>query len=191
LAAVAAALADQAAERAACPVLTPIPSGWRNLPTVPQHRAYEGEHGEHHIHYSLEPEGFDVEGVGHIEVVETSPERVTVLVDTVEHRLEVARYGEDRFVDSPQGPAQLVGVPRFPLTRREDEEGSLHAPMPGTVVRVEVAEGDEVAEGQTLVILEAMKMEHTLRAPHAGTVTEVRCAPGNQVDADAVLVVVG
>jgi biotin carboxyl carrier protein len=47
-----------------------------------------------------------------------------------------------------------------------------------------------VGAGQVLLVLEAMKMEHTIRAPHGGTVLEVDCAPGDQVDAGAVLVVV-
>ncbi len=188
--AVAAALADQAAERAASPVLATIPSGWRNLPTTLQHRSYSGEHGQHDIYYTLRAQGFEVEGVGSIEIVSAAPGSVSILVDGLEHRLEVARYGDERFVDSSLGPAHLRALPRFPTTQREDDEGSLHAPMPGKVVRVEVAEGDEVGEGQTLIILEAMKMEHTLRAPHAGTVAEVRCQPGDQVDANAVLVVV-
>ncbi|MFQ5523026.1 MAG: acetyl/propionyl/methylcrotonyl-CoA carboxylase subunit alpha [Acidimicrobiia bacterium] len=190
LAAVAAAIADQAAERAASPVLTTVPSGWRNLPTLPQHRAYRGEQGQHDISYTLRPGGFEVEGVGQLEVVDAEPASATLLVDGLEHRIEVARYGGERFVDSPQGPAHLVEVPRFPTTEMEEDEGSLHAPMPGKVVRVEVGEGDEVEEGDTLVILEAMKMEHTLRAPHSGAVTEVRCTPGDQVDANQVLVVV-
>ena len=53
-----------------------------------------------------------------------------------------------------------------------------------------VGVGDRVATGDTLVVLEAMKMEHAVRAPHAGLVTDVRAAAGQQVDAGAVLVVV-
>jgi propionyl-CoA carboxylase alpha chain len=62
--------------------------------------------------------------------------------------------------------------------------------MPGRIVKLEVATGDVVAEGQVLVVLEAMKMEHTLRAPTAGVVRAVSAAPGEQVEAGAVLVVV-
>ncbi|MCJ8504587.1 acetyl/propionyl-CoA carboxylase subunit alpha [Kocuria flava] len=56
----------------------------------------------------------------------------------------------------------------------------LHAPMPGTVVAVPVAPGERVAEGQTVVVVEAMKMEHRLTAPTAGT-AEVSVRPGEQV----------
>ena len=62
--------------------------------------------------------------------------------------------------------------------------------MPGAVVRVEVAEGDEVAAGDLLLVLEAMKMEHPVLAPAAGTVTSLAVAAGQQVDAGQVLAVV-
>jgi len=62
--------------------------------------------------------------------------------------------------------------------------------MPGKIIRVDAQVDDVVSEGQILVVLEAMKMEHTIRAPHAGTVVRVGCREGDQVEADAVLVVV-
>jgi 3-methylcrotonyl-CoA carboxylase alpha subunit len=62
--------------------------------------------------------------------------------------------------------------------------------MPGKVVRIEVSNGDSVEEGEALVVLEAMKMEHTIRAPYRGTIEAVRFSDGDQVEADAVLVVV-
>jgi biotin carboxyl carrier protein len=62
--------------------------------------------------------------------------------------------------------------------------------MPGSVVRVLVEPGAAVAKGQPLVVLEAMKMEHTVASPADCTVTEVQVAAGQQVDAGAVLVVV-
>ncbi len=60
-------------------------------------------------------------------------------------------------------------------------ETTIRAPIPGLVVKVLVEPGQQVAEGQPLLILEAMKMENDLRAPHAGTVHEVRVQPGAQV----------
>jgi 3-methylcrotonyl-CoA carboxylase alpha subunit len=63
------------------------------------------------------------------------------------------------------------------------------APMPGKVLSVHVVPGDSVQAGQPLVIMEAMKMEHTITAPVASTVSEVRCAVGDQVDNGQVLVI--
>ena len=64
----------------------------------------------------------------------------------------------------------------------------IEAPIPGKVVKVHVAVGDEVAAGQPLVVLEAMKMENELTAGQSGTVTVVHAEPGRTVDAGAVLV---
>lgn len=67
---------------------------------------------------------------------------------------------------------------------------SLTAPMPGTVTVVKVAVGDQVTAGQSLLVVEAMKMEHVVSAPHAGTVTELDVTPGTTVAMDQVLAVV-
>ncbi|MET9696146.1 biotin carboxylase N-terminal domain-containing protein [Streptomyces sp. NPDC006529] len=67
---------------------------------------------------------------------------------------------------------------------------TLAAPMPGTVTVVKVAVGDEVAAGQSLLVVEAMKMEHVISAPHAGTVTELDVTPGTTVAMDQILAVV-
>ncbi len=190
LAAIAAALTDQAHERANAGVLPTIPSGWRNSLSQLQRRSYLGNHGEHDVAYSLGPSGFDAVGIGSIRVIEVHAEKASFTVDRDEHHYEVARYGDERFIDSASGPARLVATPRFPSIGPDEDVGSLHSPMPGQLIRVEVTVGDDVVEGQVLVVLEAMKMEHTLRSPHDGTVTEVRHDAGDQVEADAILVVV-
>jgi propionyl-CoA carboxylase alpha chain len=97
--------------------------------------------------------------------------------------------GEVYDVDGPAGHTRLVERDRFPSAEGATADGSLHAPMPGKVLEVLVAEGDHVAAGASLLVMEAMKMEHTLRAPGAGTVVSVHAAAGDQVEADAILVV--
>jgi biotin carboxyl carrier protein len=67
-------------------------------------------------------------------------------------------------------------------------DSAIKAPIPGLVVKVLVAEGDEVTAGQTLVILEAMKMENELRAPRPGVVATIKAKPGNSVNQGDVLV---
>jgi propionyl-CoA carboxylase alpha chain len=189
LAALAAALADQAQERAESKVLSTIPSGWRNSPSQLQTRSYEGSHGTHQILYSA-TDPFELEGVGVVDPGLVTPKRVELTLGDESRRYDVARYDELRYIDSRMGPARLTALPRFPTRDIDDDAGSLHAPMPGRVTRVDVAVGDQVAEGDILVVMEAMKMEHTLRAPHAGKVSRVLCSPDDQVVADAVLVIV-
>ncbi|MFF2994814.1 acetyl-CoA carboxylase biotin carboxylase subunit [Streptomyces sp. NPDC057950] len=67
---------------------------------------------------------------------------------------------------------------------------SLTAPMPGTVTVVKVAVGDEVTAGQSLLVVEAMKMEHVISTPHAGTVSELDVTPGTTVAMDQILAVI-
>jgi propionyl-CoA carboxylase alpha chain len=91
-------------------------------------------------------------------------------------------------VNGPEGQSSF-------LRRGEDDPddqgglaGECRAQLPGTIAKVLVAMGDAVVDGDPLVVLEAMKMEHTLRAGGAGTVSEVLCAVGQQVDVGDLLV---
>jgi len=70
----------------------------------------------------------------------------------------------------------------------DEVQNDLVAPMPGFIRKVFVKEGDEVSKGDRLVILEAMKMEHTLSAPFGGTVSQVFFAEGDRVGPDEVIV---
>src|SRR5690606_23302859 len=98
--------------------------------------------------------------------------------------------GDAVYVDSRLGPVTFRAVPRFTDPATEIAPGSLLAPMPGTVLRVETELGAEAAAGQTLVVLEAMKMEHRVTAPAPGTVVELNVEAGRQVESGAVLAVI-
>lgn len=189
LAAAATALADQFDERSRARTLSTIPPGWRNSPSQPQQRSYTGLHGHFDIDYS--PSGpFQLEGVGTVKVTSGDGQAVTLAIGDEEHRFTVSRYGAIRYVDSNIGPTRLEAVPRFPDSDTDEAAGSLHAPMPGVVLRVDAELGATVEEGTVLVVMEAMKMEHSLRSPHSGTVSSVTCQPGDQVESGEILVVV-
>lgn len=68
---------------------------------------------------------------------------------------------------------------------------AVNAPMPGTILKVNVEKGQAVKAGQVLVVLEAMKMENEILAPKDGTVTQVVVSKGSTVDTGAALVVIG
>ena len=82
---------------------------------------------------------------------------------------------------------RLADVLDAALFRDEAVAGSLLAPMPGQIVSVQVTEGDQVEEGAVLLVLEAMKMEHSIRAPHFGVVSGLYFAVGDRVEEGAVL----
>ncbi len=109
-----------------------------------------------------------------------------------DHRFEAkaVRVGEQFFVAVDGEEFSFAEMPRFVDPQSALPPGGYAAPMPGKVVKVSVKAGEQVDAGQTLIIMEAMKMEHAVTAHEAGTVTELRVAEGDQVEADALLVVI-
>ncbi len=93
-------------------------------------------------------------------------------------------------VNGPEGQSTFALRAEDDADERRGLAGECRAPLPGAVTKVLVSVGDTVAEGDGLVVLEAMKMEHTLRADGAGTVGEVHVAPAQQVDVGDLLVTV-
>jgi pyruvate carboxylase subunit A/propionyl-CoA carboxylase alpha chain len=188
LSALAAALADAAQNRRTATVFTAAPSGWRNLASGCQLKQFGHTAGETHaVRYRFTRSGVELPGHDGVTVVAAAPEQVVLAVDGVERTFDVARYGEQVFVDSPLGPVQLVALPRFPDPAAAVAQGSLLAPMPGSVLRVGATVGDTVTAGQPLIWLEAMKMEHTVTAPADGVLAELNVEAGQQVDVGAVL----
>jgi 3-methylcrotonyl-CoA carboxylase alpha subunit len=124
-----------------------------------------------------------------IAVADVAGERIAVDVDGVRRVATVVARDRERhvFVD---GAHRVLVVPD-PLAvggDADDGGGHLRAPMSGTIVAVMAKAGDAVAKSAPLVVLEAMKMEHTIVAPHAGTVSAVNCRVGERVAEGADLV---
>jgi len=112
----------------------------------------------------------------------------TVMVNGRIHNLLIVPHGDEFWVQTESGAICATALPRLPRkTAVSATAGSLRAPMPGSVLAVLVQAGQAVAEGEALLKLEAMKMEHTIRAPAAGLVAEIYYAPGDAVPADAQL----
>ncbi|MDI9950803.1 biotin carboxylase N-terminal domain-containing protein [Rhodococcus sp. IEGM 1305] len=190
LSALAAALADAAHNRDVATVNTSLPSGWRNLASAPQSKTFTGGGGDLEIRYLLTRYGLKAEGFDDVALVSATARHVALDVAGLRRSFAVSRYGDDVFVDSALGPVSLHAAPRFTDPSAVVAEGSLLAPMPGSVIRLGAAAGDTVTAGQPIVWLEAMKMEHTIKAPASGVLTELSVTAGQQVDVGTVLAVV-
>jgi propionyl-CoA carboxylase alpha chain len=190
-----AALTLQVVRRESAEVDRAAPSGWRNNPSQPQRIELTARGETHIVHYAFRRAGLEVavnDASLDVEMHSAANHTVDATIGGVRRRYHVVIPPDLSVVDidSPLGSSSYVVVPRFPDPSDVVAAGSLVAPMPGSVVRVLVESGDAVSKGQPLIVLEAMKMEHTVTSPADGTVTELRVAAGQQVDAGAVLAVV-
>ena len=194
-----AAVTRQIVNRIQAPVLFGLPSGWRNNPSARQQVTLSTGGTQWEVTYLVGVHGavaLSVDGAPLDVVVHSAALHVvdaTIAGVRRSYRVYVSEVGADGQtidVDSVLGSSSYDVVPRFPDPTAHVAAGSLVAPMPGTVVRVLVDTGAAVAKDQPLVVLEAMKMEHTVTSPAAGVVVEVRAEAGRQVDAGAILAVV-
>ncbi len=170
-----------------------IPPAWRNVGHAEQPLTLV--HGDHEVVVvcsatrsgpTVTVDGSSVD----LRVVHATGDRVDLEVDGVRREVRVERVGALVYIDSSLGNTTMRVVDRFPDHAHEGAAGSLHAPLPGTVTRVLVSEGEEVLAGQPLLALEAMKMEHTITAAHAGVVTHLAVSVGDQVEPTTVLLVI-
>ncbi len=182
------------------PVPAGIPSGWRNNRWRPQEQAFEHAGKRLAVRYvAHEEDRFTIE-VGSLDgesrqldarLADCRGDVLVAEIDRVRRRFRIGQGAGDRLSVHGLGRvSELTRVSRFPERQASAVAGGCAAPMTGRIVEVAVAEGDRVEAGATLVVLEAMKMEHRLVAQGAGMVQEVRARGGQMVDPDEVLVVV-
>jgi acetyl/propionyl-CoA carboxylase alpha subunit len=194
--AVAGTLALQVVRRLDARVLAGLPSGWRNNPSMPQGVTLSESGVSRQIDYTIGRDGAIVLSVDSepVDVILHSAayHAIDATIAGVRRRFHVVVWPDRIVIDvsSALGSSSFTVAPRFPDPAASVVAGSLVAPMPGTVARVLVIAGEQVSQGQPLLVLEAMKMEHTVTSPAAGVVTDLRVEAGQPVDAGAVLAVV-
>jgi propionyl-CoA carboxylase alpha chain len=194
--AAAVACAEDAASRRV--VQRGIRAGWRNVSSGPQVTRFDFQGTEIEVGWYAGREGYVVHDLyGDVQDVRTSRVekagdtwRVTLEHDGVSRVIDVAIDGDRVDVDSPAGHLATRRVPRFVDPADALAEGSLLAPMPGSVIAVKVSPGDRVTRGQTVLVLEAMKMQHNVTAPQDGVLSDLPVSVGQQVSAGDVLAVV-
>ena len=171
-------------------ILKEIPSGWRNsrLPRQKINLRYLEE--DLVISYKANRDGsFDINDGTVAKVIEWSTSGIDIEVNNSRFFSKVTRDNENIVIHGPWGDALFTILPRFTLPGSEAIAGGLVAPMPGKVVDLKVKAGSKVKKGDTLVILEAMKMEHQVKAPEDGKISKVLIKKEDQLENGALLMV--
>jgi propionyl-CoA carboxylase alpha chain len=198
----------EAAQRMANRCNAFAPSGWRNLATRGQRQQWSEGDRRYWVEYTLtghdatvlvgDPPAPDDRG----ELREDTRSRHRVRLLRRDDRMQVIEVdgcrtqvavtltddGAVAHTSSPAGSLSWKRVPRFADHDADEGGGGPRCPLPGTVVAVHVADGDEVAEGTCLMVVEAMKMEHKIIAAADAVVEEVRFAVGDRADEGDLLV---
>ena len=192
LTAVAATLAEVAVNRERARVQRSLPAGWRNMPSQYSHKIFRTDDDvEHEVRYRCTRSGgVELPDLADTEVVSATTGQVVLSHNGIRRTFDVARYGDDVYVDTAGASVHFRRPPRFVDPSAVARPGSLLAPMPGSVIRVAVSEGDRVTAGQPLIWLEAMKMEHTVAAPADGVVSTLAVEPGRQLAVGDVLAII-
>ena len=172
------------------------PVAWRNVVSQPQRTVFDHGEDEVVVEWYGGRDGYSHATRADITVVEASVETVVLEVDGVRTRFEGVRSSvgggvvRELFVDGGLRSVRLRERPRFVDPADVVAQGSLLAPMPGTVIGVPLDVGAAVTAGQAVLVLEAMKMQHTITAPTDGVLAELAVVVGQQVSAGDVLAVV-
>ena len=186
----AAALWIQGQNRESANILKEIPTGWRNSRLPRQKINFRYLEKDLEVTYKANRDGsFDVNDGTVARVIKWTFSGIDIEVNNSRFFSKVTRDSDNVVVHGPWGDVLFKILPRFTLPGSEAQAGGLIAPMPGKVVDLKVKTGSKVKKGDTLVILEAMKMEHQVKAPEDGKITKVLIKKDDQLENGALLMV--
>jgi propionyl-CoA carboxylase alpha chain len=172
-------------------VLNQIPSGWRNSKLPRQKLSFKCLEEEVTISYQSRRDGsFDLNEGSVANIFKWEESGIDIEIDGRRFYSKVTQDSKTIVVHMPWGNAVLEILPRFILPGNELESGGLVAPMPGKVIDLKVKVGSKVKKGDTLVILEAMKMEHQVKASEDGKVSKLLIKKDDQLENGALLMIV-
>ena len=168
-----------------------MPSGWTNGRLPKQKIIFEYEGQEIKVEYSQKRNGqFSFSDNKVAQIYSSDNESIDVMFDGKRHISKITSSKNNILVHMPYGDVMLNVKPKFTLPGLEVATGGLVAPMPGKVIDIKVKKGKKVKAGDTLVILEAMKMEHSIKAAEDGVVSELLISINDQVENGALLMIV-
>ena len=183
--------------RLSAPVQSFAQSGWRNVRSCGQRIAFETNNGEAiEVDYVFNTERLPMrftatlrERTLQAEVLSLDEGSTCLILDGIHYVCRVNCVGDRVYVNSSSGQTELRELPRFVEPKATVTSGGPISQLPGVISAVVVTPGDRVQAGQTLVVLEAMKMEHQITAATDSVVEEVLVKVGDRVNAHQLLVV--
>ena len=186
-----AALWIQGENRDKAPILKEIQSGWTNSRLPKQKISFQSASEEILISYKSNRDGsFDVNDDITAKVIKWDASGIDVEIGKTRFFSKITKSDENLVVHGPWGDILFKILPRFKSIGQEAKDGGLIAPMPGKVIDLKVKVGSKINKGDTLVVLEAMKMEHTVKAIEDGVVDELFVSQNDQVENGALLMVI-
>ncbi len=117
-----------------------------------------------------------------------APGVIRIAIDGIQRSFRITENGAELYVHSTLGSSIVRRSPRHPIHQAASDQGSANSPMPGQVLKILVEAGQRVSAGDPLIILEAMKMEHTMRAAVDGVVESILVSDGEVVGPGQLLV---
>lgn len=187
---IAAALWIQGRNRNDATILKNIPSGWRNSRLPRQKIGFSYLDKEVFVSYKSNRDNtFSVNEDSTAQILNWSEKGIDIEINNSRFFSKVTQDKDNLVVHGPWGDVLFKVLPRFTLPGTEIQAGGLVAPMPGKVIDLKVKVGSKVKKGDTLVILEAMKMEHQVKASKDGKITKVLIKKDDQLENGALLMV--
>ncbi len=180
----------QGKNRSEAMVLQNIQSGWNNARLPYQEVKLLLDDQEYRVKYkSLKDGNFVSTESEIIRMFDWYEDFIDVEISNVRYRSKITKDDDLLLIQTHKGNLLFKILPKFNINQEEAIKGGLTAPMPGKVVEIKIKKGSNIKKGDTLVILEAMKMEHKVLAPDNGKIKEVLIKENDQVENGQTLVV--
>ena len=167
-----------------------IKHSWTNGRLPHQNISFQFENETHQIKYSyINKESISILEKN-VEIISFDNEMLECVIDDIRSQYQIYRDEDRLFVFDSFNDIQLKVLPRFVDPSTSSIEGGLLAPMPGKISEVLIKKDQKVKAGQSLMIIEAMKMEQTIKSPNAGKISKIMVKKGQQVENGESLLVI-
>lgn len=167
-----------------------IKHSWTNGRLPHQNISFQFENEIHQIKYSyINKESISILEKN-VEIISFDNEMLECVIDGIRSQYQIYRDEDRLFVFDSFNDIQLKILPRFVDPSTSSIEGGLLAPMPGKISEVLIKKDQKVKAGQSLMIIEAMKMEQTIKSPNAGKISKIMVKKGQQVENGESLLVI-